>query len=124
MERRTSAKPYWKAVANFPHHKAEIDRLPRKYYKILARYSFTKGKYLHDEADFFIGLVLHCEEAKLLSGSKFLKRVCSAIEADLYEQTQKVYRLYNPYCNLYLDRCYGESKSPLVECMDFSKYEK
>ena len=52
MERRTSAKPYWKAVANFPHHKEEIDRLPRKYYKILAQYSFTKGKYLHDEADF------------------------------------------------------------------------
>lgn len=51
----------------------------------------------------------------------FLKQVCGAIEADLHEQMQQVRKLYNPYHNLYLDKCYGESKSPLSEWMDFSK---
>ena len=66
-------------------------------------------------------LVLHCEEANHLSGNMFLKQVCGAIEADLHEQMQQVRKLYNPYHNLYLDKCYGESKSPLSEWMDFSK---
>lgn len=35
---------------------------------------------------------------------------------------QKVRKLYNR--NLYLDKCYGESKSPLSEWMDFSKYRE
>lgn len=69
----------------------------------------------------FMDLVLHCEEARHLSGNMFLKQVCSAIEADLHEQMQQVRKLYNPYHNLYLDKCYGESKSPLSEWMDFSK---
>ena len=121
MERRTSSKPFRKAIDNFPLHKEEIDKLPRKYDAIFARYPYKKGKYLQDEADFFMDLVLHCEEAKHLSGNMFLKQVCSAIEADLHEQMQQVRKLYNPYHNLYLDKCYGESKSPLSEWMDFSK---
>lgn len=83
-----------------------------------------RGKYLLDEPDFFIGLVVHCEEAELLSGGSFLERVCKRIDVDLYEQMQKVRKLYNPYCNLYLDKCYGESKRPLGEWMDFSKYKE
>lgn len=121
MERRTSSKPFRKAIDNFPLHKEEIDKLPRKYDAIFARYPYKKGKYLQDEADFFMDLVLHCEEAKHLPGSMFLKQVCGAIEADLHEQMQQVRKLYNPYRNLYLDKCYGESKSPLSEWMDFSK---
>ena len=50
--------------------------------------------------------------------------VCRAIEADLYKQKQEMRKLYNPYRNLYLDKCYGEGKRPLVEWMDFSKYEE
>lgn len=124
MERRASNKPYRKAIDNFPRHKEEIDRLPRTYDEIFARYPYKKGKYLQDEADFFMDLVLHCEEAKHLSGSIFLKRVCSAVDADLYEQVQKVRKLYNRYHNLYLDKCCGESKRPLSEWMDFSKYRE
>ena len=33
-----------------------------------------------------------------------------AIEADLYKQKQEKRKLYNPYRNLYLDKCYGEGK--------------
>lgn len=88
MERRTSSKPFRKAIDNFPLHKEEIDKLPRKYDAIFARYPYKKGKYLQDEANFFMDLVLHCEEAKHLSGNMFLKRVCGAIEADLHEQMQ------------------------------------
>ena len=66
-----------------------------------------------------MGLVVHCAEAKLTTGGTFLERACKAIEADLCEQ-----KLYNPYRNLYMDKCYGEGKQPLVEWMDFSKYEE
>ena len=124
MERRAPAKPYRKALANYPRHKEELDQLPRKYDAVFARYPYKRGKYLLDEPDFFIGLVVHCEEAELLSGGTFLERVCKRIDADLYEQMQKVRKLYNPYCNLYLDKCYGESERPLGEWMDFSKYKK
>ena len=124
MERRAPAKPYRKALAKYPRHKEELDQLPRKYDAVFARYPYKRGKYLLDEPDFFIGLVVHCEEAELLSGGTFLERVCKRIDADLYEQMQKVRKLYNPYCNLYLDKCYGESKRPLGEWMDFSKYKE
>ena len=68
--------------------------------------------------------VVHCAEAKLATGGTFLERACKAIEADLCEQKQKMRKLYNPYRNLYLDKCYGEGNQPLVEWMDFSKYEE
>lgn len=124
MERSTPAKPYRKTLANYPRHKEELDQLPRKYDAVFARYPYKRGKYLLDEPDFFIGLVVHCEEAELLSGGTFLERVCKRIDADLYEQAQKVRKLYNPYRNLYLDKCYGESERPLGEWMDFSKYKE
>lgn len=122
MERRTTGKPYGKAIANYPWHKEEIDQLPRKYDEVFARYPYRWRKYLLDEADFFMDLVVHCEEDKHLSGDIFLERVCRKIDADLYEQAQKARKLYNPYRNLYLDKCYGESKHSLGTWMDFSKY--
>ena len=68
-----------------------------------------------EEEDFFMGLVVHCAEAKLATGGTFLERVRRAIEADLYKQKQEMRKLYNPY---------GEGKQPLVEWMDFSKCEE
>lgn len=59
-----------------------------------------------------------------MSGSTLFDQVCRRIDADLYEQAQKVLKLYNPYRNLYLDQCYGESKYPLGEWMDLSKYRE
>lgn len=94
----------------------------RKYDEIFARYPHRKAKHLQDEADFFIDLVIHCKEAELSSGGTFLERTCAAIDADLYEKRQKAQKLYNPYRNLYPDKCYGESKRPLSDWMDFSKY--
>ena len=123
MERRAPAKPFREALANYPQHKEELERLPRKYDAVFARYPYKRGKYLLEEEDFFQELVLHCKEADLLSRGTFLERVYKRINADLREQTRKVYRLYNPHCN-HLDKCYGESKRPLGEWMDLSKYRK
>ena len=68
-----------------------------------------------------MGLVVHCEEARLATGGTFLEWVRRAIEADLYKQKQEMRKLYR---NLYLDKCYGEGNQPLVGWMDFSKYEE
>lgn len=123
MERRTVGKPYWKAIENFPRHKEVIDRLSRKYDAVLARYPYKSGKYQLEE-DFFAELILQCREAEFCSGGSFLERDCRAIDADLHERMLQARKLYNPYRNLYLDKCYGESKTPLGAWMDFSKYEE
>ena len=95
MERKTVGKPYWKAIENFPRHKEVIDRLSRKYDAVLARYPYKSGKYQLEEEDFFAELILQCREAEFCSGGSVL------------------------YRNLYLDKCYGESKTPLGAWMDF-----
>ena len=123
MERRTVGKPYWKAIENFPRHKEVIDRLSRKYDAVPARYPYKSGKYQLEE-DFFAELILQCREAEFCSDGSFLERDCRAIDADLHERMLQARKLYNPYRNLYLDKCYGESKTPLGAWMDFSKYEE
>lgn len=69
-------------------------------------------------------LVVHCEEAEILPEGTFLERACKKIDAELRETMRKVYKLYSPYRNLYLDKCYGESKRPFGEWMNFSKYKE
>lgn len=69
-------------------------------------------------------LVLCCEEFKQLHGKAFAKRVCSTVEAHLCEERQKARKLYNPYRNLFLDKCYGDSKTPLVDWINFDKEEE
>lgn len=122
MERRTAAKPYFKALANFPKYKEEIDVLSKKYHAVLARYVYSKDSYPVDEEDFFGNLVLYCIEAdRATSGKNFYSRVFQIVEAALFKQRQEAKKLYNPYRNLFLDKCYGESKRTLGEWMDFSK---
>ena len=71
-----NAKPYFKALANFPKHKEEIDVLPKKYHAVLARYVYSKDSYPVDEEDFFGNLVLYCIEAdRATSGKNFYGRV-------------------------------------------------
>lgn len=38
----------------------------------------------------------------------------------LCEQRREAAKLYDPYRNLYLDKCYAEGKMPLGEWMNFS----
>lgn len=64
------------------------------------------------KADFFGILVLCYEEAKNASGD-FLRRTSQKIGAILHREIRMARTLYNPYRTLYLDQCYGESKTPL-----------
>ena len=75
-----------------------------------------------DEEVFFGNLVLYCMEADdATSGKDFYSRAFQIVEAALFQQRQETKKLYNPYRNLYLDKCYGESKRTLGEWMDFSQ---
>ena len=87
MERRAPAKPFREALANYPQHKEELERLPRKYDAVFARYPYKRGTYLMEEEDFFQELVLHCKEADLLSRGTFLERVCKRIDAIIHTET-------------------------------------
>lgn len=70
-----------------------------------------------EEEDFFHTLVMICEEEDNVSSTKnvFYRRACEHIENVLKKQKREQNELYNPYKNLYLDKCYGDSKRPLVE---------
>ena len=119
MERKTVGKPYWKAIENFPRHKEVIDRLSRKYDAVLARYPYKSGKVPVEEEDFFAGAYPPVQRSGVLFGRLIFERDCRAIDADLHERMLQARKLYNPYRNLYLDKCYGESKTPLGAWMDF-----
>lgn len=124
MERAAAAKPYFKAFANYPKHKEEIDELPPKYWEIIARYPYKKDTYPVDEEDFFANLVLYCLEADCATSTgSFYSKASRIVEAALRKQRQEASKLYNPHRNLYLDKCYGESKVPLGAWMSFSEGE-
>ena len=89
--------------------------LPKKWLPVFAHYPYEWRKYLMEEEDFFMELVLRCKETDSLSGDIFLKRVYQAIDTLIQKQRQEAYKLYNPYRNLYLDKCYGDSQIPLGE---------
>ena len=99
--------------------------LPYRYYEVIAKYPYKKGKYSVDEEDFFANLILYCKEADNASSSgRFRDKAFRIVEAALRKQRQEASKLYNPYRNLYLDKCYGESKTPLGEWMNFSMDEE
>lgn len=68
-------------------------------------------------------LVVCCAEAEASSGSTFQKRACQKIDALLCEHIREANKLYDPYRNLYLDKCYGESKTPLGAWIDLGPRE-
>lgn len=121
MERRTSAKLYSKVLSHYPQYKEEIDHLPHKFYEVISRYPYKEEIYDIEKEDFFSNLVLYCYEADSNhTHGTFCSRTYRLIDAMLSEQRQETRRLYNPHRNLYLDKCYGESKTPLGEWMNFS----
>lgn len=75
-----------------------------------------------DKEDFLSTLVCHCYEANhQKSFDAFFSIAYSRIQADLNDAKKKVTKIYNPFCNLFLDKCYGESNNALVDWLDFSK---
>lgn len=68
-------------------------------------------------------------QAKIIKGSSNFIGGNDTILIDLSSWdkesiSEKISKLYNPYRNLYLDKCYGESKTPLGEWMYFPTDEE
>ena len=122
MAGRATGKPYDKAIENYPHHRQEIDALPRIFDEVLAIYRYKSWMFDGEKDDFFYELVTLCIEAQHAGGRDFLTRVCKSIDAALYEHKMMKRILYNPYRNLYMGQSYGDSKTPLIDWMDFSSY--
>lgn len=125
MAGSSSAKPYAKAVANYPQRKEEIDQLPLKYWVILSEFPYINGSYIVDKDEFFQNLVLYCIEADhAKSSGNFYERALKIVETELQKQRTEMNKLYNPHRNICIDKCYGESKTPLGEWMIFSEQEE
>lgn len=122
MAGRATGKTYDKAIENYPRHRQEIDALPRIFDEVLAIYRYKSWMFDGEKDDFFYELVTLCIEAQHAGGRDFLMRVCKSIDAALYEHKMMKRILYNPYRNLYMGQCYGDSKTPLIDWMDFSSY--
>ena len=125
MERRAAGKPYAKALCRFPKRKEEIKSLPGKYCEVISKFPYKAGCYGLEEEDFFYTLVLICMEADQACSSLkvFQWRAEQQIRAELKNRQQETSKLYNPYKNLYLDKCYGDSKIPLGAWMNFCSDE-
>ena len=115
MAGRATGKPYDKAIENYPRHRQEIDALPRIFDEVLAIYRYKSWMFDGEKDDFFYELVTLCIEAQHAGGRDFLTRVCKSIDAALYEHKMMKRILYNPYRNLYMGQCYGDSKTPLID---------
>ena len=89
MKRRAPGKPYWQALANYPKHKEEIDALPRECDIIFALYPYENGKYLMEEEEFYMELVVHCTEAKVAIGGTILERVRKQLKLTFISRNKK-----------------------------------
>lgn len=125
MERCPTGKPYAEALRTFPQHKAEIMALPEKYCRVISAFPYHVGRYGMDEEDYFSTLVLLCLEAdqRKATAEAFHARACREIDTELAERKQETQQLYNPFRNLYLDKCYGDSKDPLGAWINFGSEE-
>lgn len=125
MERSAAGKPYIKALHRFPKHKEEINSLLSKYCEVISLFPYKAGRYGLEEEDFFYTLVLICMEADQASSNlkAFQQLACQQIRTELQNRQRETSKLYNPHKNLYLDKCYGDSKIPLGEWMNFGNDE-
>ncbi len=77
-----------------------------------------------EKEDFLHTLVCLCLEAnqKKLPTGTFQSLARRKIGLELAKRKRENGMLYCKYRNLYLDKCYAESRSPLLSWMDFSDY--
>lgn len=89
--------------------------LRRAYCEVITLFPYKMGFYGLEEEDFFDTLVLLCMEAdpNKTASREFQGRACQMIQTNLAERRRETRVLYNPYQNLYLDKCYGDSQNPL-----------
>lgn len=88
---------------------------------------FTKE--IHGDKDIFHEMITICLEVdaiaqKTRKKNQFKDRSIKEIDTYLSKKKMEDQKLYNPYRNLYLDKCYGDSEVPLEAWMNFSDFEQ
>lgn len=97
--------------------------LRQKYCRVISAFPYRPGRYGMDEEDYFSTLVLLCLEADCgrSSSAGFPARASRLIRAELETRRQETQKLYNPFRNLCLDQCYGDSRTPLGAWLDLGR---
>lgn len=97
--------------------------LRQKYCQVISAFPYKSGRYGMDEEDYFSTLVLLCLEADCgrPSTGGFRAQADRLIRTELKTRRQETQKLYNPFRNLYLDQCYGDSRTPLGAWLDLSR---
>ena len=91
--------------------------LPREFLEVLVLYA---GNVHISEDDFREMMTIGVEMKGVLHRKAGFKEMAiKKINDYLYKKRQEEHKLYNPYKNLFLDKCYGTSKVPLGVWMNF-----
>lgn len=82
-----------------------------------------KNGYGMDEDDFFSTLIWKCMEANKICArhGAFIEKASRMVEEALCEYRREYNRLYSPYRSMSLDKCYGESETPMIEWLPVEK---
>ena len=119
MAGRLAGKPYAKAAEATSIIRAFITELPPQCVKALL--PFLKASTQEDDLQEYI--TLYYEEAAM--GNKgIITRTQERIKAHIAAQNREITHLYNPYRNISLNQCFGESKTPVLEWLDLSGWQE
>lgn len=69
-------------------------------------------------------MILCCFDAWAYSKRGAASRAAAAIESYFSERNRENKILYNPYKNISLDQCIGESKTPVSEWLNISDWRE
>ena len=96
--------------------------LPKEFIEVLALY-VGHGYFSEDTFRDMMTICFEADHEVMHKKTRFKGAAIKKINEYLYKKRQEAYRLYNPYRNLFLDKCYRNSNVPLGAWMNFSKIE-
>ena len=118
MARGTSGKPYENALKKAPKFADELSELPFECVTVISR--FIKPNTTQDQLHDMIVCCLGVQ--KKLSRKKYAQQAEERIEERLRSIKRENNQLYNPYRNISFNQCFSDSKTPVSEWLDTSKY--
>ena len=116
MAGRIYRKPYEKALSKAAKFKEELEILPQEC--VLAISPFITES---TSQDFFHDIIVYSLDAwERCRGDKFTECVANLISGAIKKKNDETRNLYNPYKNISIDQCIGDSKAPVSEWLNLS----
>lgn len=119
MARRSGGKPYDIAVQKAAQFQEELTSLPRSCIKVIV--PFLHPKLTEDD---FHKMVELYYEVKQQTKCRLIEKAIEAIRGCFAEQRRENNALYNPYRNISLNQCIGDSRSPVSDWLNTNDWQE